>query len=166
MLVDHKPITWRGFPLWHFLLLLAAQEGRATHLAVSSKRRRRRGPGWCFEGYSTMQSTMNVNVLGLHGSQENCNLDNNNTARKKGSLWYRRSLRGNRDRQRQNASTLPRVCKVRAARPTQVDMMQHYLRQSLPSTIMYYYCCCINNYTELNVHMYQIYLLYYTLPTS
>lgn len=58
-----------------------------------------------------MQSTMNVNVLGLHGSQENCNLDNNNTARKKGSLWYRRSLRGNRDRQRQNASTLPRVCK-------------------------------------------------------
>ncbi|KAI3356185.1 hypothetical protein L3Q82_017440 [Scortum barcoo] len=52
---------------------------------------------------------MNFNGLQRHGSQDNCILDN--TQRKKSSLWYRRSLRGNNDRHRQNTSTLPRVHK-------------------------------------------------------
>uniref|UniRef100_A0A3B3VQU1 Cytohesin 1 interacting protein n=1 Tax=Poecilia latipinna TaxID=48699 RepID=A0A3B3VQU1_9TELE len=53
-----------------------------------------------------MQSTMNINGLQRQTSQENCNLDN--TLKKKAALWYRRSLRGNNDRHRQNTSTLPR----------------------------------------------------------
>ncbi|XP_008402207.1 cytohesin-interacting protein [Poecilia reticulata] len=53
-----------------------------------------------------MQSTMNINGLQRQSSQENCNLDN--TLKKKAALWYRRSLRGNNDRHRQNTSTLPR----------------------------------------------------------
>ncbi|KAJ0005706.1 hypothetical protein NQD34_015600 [Periophthalmus magnuspinnatus] len=55
-----------------------------------------------------MQATMNFNVFGRHGSQENCNQED----KKKSSLWYRRSVKGSRDRQRQNTATLPR-CKVR-----------------------------------------------------
>ncbi|XP_047456019.1 cytohesin-interacting protein [Mugil cephalus] len=61
-----------------------------------------------------MQSTMNVNGLQRQGSQENYILDN--TLRKKSSLWYRRSLRGSSDRQRQNTGTLPRVCKPKQTR--------------------------------------------------
>uniref|UniRef100_A0A8C6V1M1 Cytohesin 1 interacting protein n=1 Tax=Neogobius melanostomus TaxID=47308 RepID=A0A8C6V1M1_9GOBI len=57
-----------------------------------------------------MQSTMNFNMFGRYGSQENCSQEGN-TSRKKGSLWHRRSLKGNRDRQRQNVTTLPRVGK-------------------------------------------------------
>ncbi|XP_054888026.1 cytohesin-interacting protein [Poeciliopsis prolifica] len=53
-----------------------------------------------------MQSTMNINGLQRQSSQENCNLDH--TLKKKAALWYRRSLRGNNDRRRQNTSTLPR----------------------------------------------------------
>uniref|UniRef100_A0A3B3ZSQ5 PDZ domain-containing protein n=1 Tax=Periophthalmus magnuspinnatus TaxID=409849 RepID=A0A3B3ZSQ5_9GOBI len=53
-----------------------------------------------------MQATMNFNVFGRHGSQENCNQED----KKKSSLWYRRSVKGSRDRQRQNTATLPR-CK-------------------------------------------------------
>ncbi|XP_044073681.1 cytohesin-interacting protein isoform X1 [Siniperca chuatsi] len=53
-----------------------------------------------------MQSTMNVNGLQRQSSQENYILDN--TLRKKNSLWYRRSLRGNNDRHRQNTGSLPR----------------------------------------------------------
>ncbi|KAK5600244.1 hypothetical protein CRENBAI_003767 [Crenichthys baileyi] len=53
-----------------------------------------------------MQSTMNVNGFQRQSSQENCNLDN--TLRKKAALWYRRSLRGNSDRHRQNTGSLPR----------------------------------------------------------
>ncbi|XP_035031197.1 cytohesin-interacting protein [Hippoglossus stenolepis] len=63
--------------------------------------------GWCFEDYSTMQSTMNSNGLQRQGSQEIVD----NTHRKKRSLWSRRSLRGNNDRHRQNTSSLPRDCK-------------------------------------------------------
>ncbi|XP_018557954.1 cytohesin-interacting protein [Lates calcarifer] len=54
-----------------------------------------------------MQSTMNFNGLQRQGSQDNYILDN--TQRKKSSLWYRRSLRGNSDRHRQNANSVPRV---------------------------------------------------------
>uniref|UniRef100_A0A4W6FN86 Cytohesin 1 interacting protein n=1 Tax=Lates calcarifer TaxID=8187 RepID=A0A4W6FN86_LATCA len=57
-----------------------------------------------------MQSTMNFNGLQRQGSQDNYILDN--TQRKKSSLWYRRSLRGNSDRHRQNANSVPRVCKI------------------------------------------------------
>lgn len=53
-----------------------------------------------------MQSTMNINGLQRQSSQENCNLDG--TLRKKAALWYRRSLRGNSDRHRQNHGSLPR----------------------------------------------------------
>lgn len=56
-----------------------------------------------------MQSTMNFNGLQRQGSQENYILDN--TLRKKCSLWYRRSLKGNSDRHRQNNSSTPRVRK-------------------------------------------------------
>ncbi|XP_059199161.1 cytohesin-interacting protein [Centropristis striata] len=56
-----------------------------------------------------MQSTMNFNGLPRQGSQENYILDN--TLRKKCSLWYRRSLRGNNDRHRHNTASLPRVSK-------------------------------------------------------
>ncbi|XP_072300464.1 cytohesin-interacting protein isoform X2 [Eucyclogobius newberryi] len=58
-----------------------------------------------------MLSTMNFNVFGRYGSQENCNQEQASVSKKKGSLWYRRSLKGSRDRQRQNAATLPRSCK-------------------------------------------------------
>ncbi|KAM3861954.1 cytohesin-interacting protein [Diretmus argenteus] len=50
-------------------------------------------------------STMNSNALQRQSSQDSYILDN--TLRKKGRLWYRRSLRGNNDRQ-QNTGTLPR----------------------------------------------------------
>ncbi|KAM8750078.1 cytohesin-interacting protein isoform 1-T2 [Acanthopagrus schlegelii] len=56
-----------------------------------------------------MQSTMNSNGLQRQSSQENYILDN--TLRKKCSLWYRRSLKGNNDRHRQNTGSLPRVRK-------------------------------------------------------
>ncbi|KAM3607501.1 uncharacterized protein V6R79_008895 [Siganus canaliculatus] len=61
-----------------------------------------------------MQSTMNLNGLQHQGSQENFIVDN--SLRKKCSLWYRRSLRGNNDRHRQNTASLPRVCKPRPSR--------------------------------------------------
>ncbi|KAL7384532.1 hypothetical protein ABVT39_004259 [Epinephelus coioides] len=61
-----------------------------------------------------MQSTMNFNGLPRQGSQESYILDN--TLRKKCSLWYRRSLRGNNDRHRHNTGTLPRVCKPKPSR--------------------------------------------------
>uniref|UniRef100_A0A3Q2Q1C4 Cytohesin 1 interacting protein n=1 Tax=Fundulus heteroclitus TaxID=8078 RepID=A0A3Q2Q1C4_FUNHE len=61
---------------------------------------------WCFESYSIMQSTMNVDGLQRQSSHDNCNVDN--TLRKKAALWYRRSLRGSSDRRRQNTGSLPR----------------------------------------------------------
>ncbi|XP_068429021.1 cytohesin-interacting protein [Clinocottus analis] len=61
-----------------------------------------------------MQSTMNFNGLPRQSSQENYILDN--TLRKKCSLWYRRSLKGNTDRHRQNTGSLPRVCKTKQTR--------------------------------------------------
>ncbi|XP_054471479.1 cytohesin-interacting protein [Anoplopoma fimbria] len=61
-----------------------------------------------------MQSTMNFNGLPRQGSQDNFILDN--TLRKKCSLWYRRSLRGNNDRQRHNTGSLQRVCKPKQTR--------------------------------------------------
>ncbi|XP_078117897.1 cytohesin-interacting protein [Sander vitreus] len=63
-----------------------------------------------------MQSTMNFNGLARQGSQENYILDN--TLRKKCSLWYRRSLRGNNDRHRHNTGSLPRVCKPKETHST------------------------------------------------
>ncbi|XP_034042984.1 cytohesin-interacting protein isoform X2 [Thalassophryne amazonica] len=56
-----------------------------------------------------MQSTMNFNGIHCQVSKDSDILDN--TLRKKSSLWYRRSLRGNDDRHRHNAGTLPRTCK-------------------------------------------------------
>ncbi|KAM9347227.1 cytohesin-interacting protein [Symphorus nematophorus] len=56
-----------------------------------------------------MQSTMNLNGLQRQASQENYIVDN--TLRKKCSLWYKRSLKGNNDRHRQNIGSLPRVRK-------------------------------------------------------
>ncbi|XP_068185737.1 cytohesin-interacting protein [Antennarius striatus] len=56
-----------------------------------------------------MQSTMNFNGLRSNNSQENSVLDN--SLRKKCSLWYRRSLKGNGDRNRQNTGSLPRLNK-------------------------------------------------------
>ncbi|XP_071327518.1 cytohesin-interacting protein [Trachinotus anak] len=61
-----------------------------------------------------MQSTMNFNGLQGQGTQENYILDN--TPRKKTSLWSRRSLRGSIDRQRQNTTSLQRVCKPKPTR--------------------------------------------------
>ncbi|KAL6100739.1 cytip [Pungitius sinensis] len=61
-----------------------------------------------------MQTAMNFNGLQRQGSQENSNLDN--TLRKKCSLWYRRSLRGQSDRQRHNTGSLPTVCKSKQTR--------------------------------------------------
>ncbi|XP_034549953.1 cytohesin-interacting protein [Notolabrus celidotus] len=58
-----------------------------------------------------MQSTMNFNGLERRASQDNYIVDN--TLRKKCSLWYRRSLRGNSDRPRQNTGSLPRVRKAK-----------------------------------------------------
>ncbi|XP_034742469.1 cytohesin-interacting protein [Etheostoma cragini] len=63
-----------------------------------------------------MQSTMNFNGFTHQGSQENNILDN--TLRKKCSLWYRRSLRGNNDRHRHNTGSLPRVCKPKQTHST------------------------------------------------
>ncbi|KAK1875710.1 Cytohesin-interacting protein [Dissostichus eleginoides] len=57
-----------------------------------------------------MQSTMNFNGLQRQSSQENYILDN--TLRKKCSLWSRRSVRGNNDRQRNNTGSLSRVSKT------------------------------------------------------
>uniref|UniRef100_UPI0037E78B90 cytohesin-interacting protein n=1 Tax=Semicossyphus pulcher TaxID=241346 RepID=UPI0037E78B90 len=51
-----------------------------------------------------MQSTMNFNGLQRQASQDNYIVDN--TLRKKCSLWYRRSLRGDRDRPRQSTGSL------------------------------------------------------------
>ncbi|CAJ1079268.1 cytohesin-interacting protein [Xyrichtys novacula] len=56
-----------------------------------------------------MQSTMNFNGFERQSSQDNYIVDN--TPRKKCSLWYRRSLRGNNERPRQNTASLPRVRK-------------------------------------------------------
>uniref|UniRef100_A0A668A3T3 Cytohesin 1 interacting protein n=1 Tax=Myripristis murdjan TaxID=586833 RepID=A0A668A3T3_9TELE len=53
-----------------------------------------------------MQSTMNFNGLHRQSSQDSYILDN--AAKKKGGLWYRRSLKGNNDRHRQSTGTLPR----------------------------------------------------------
>ncbi|TNN84515.1 Cytohesin-interacting protein [Liparis tanakae] len=86
------------------IVLLAAQRGRATRSLESCCSR----TGWRFKDYSTMQSTMNFIGLSRQGSQENYILDN--TLRKKCSLWYQRSLKGNNDRH-QNTGVLPRVCK-------------------------------------------------------
>ncbi|XP_056290463.1 cytohesin-interacting protein [Pseudoliparis swirei] len=61
-----------------------------------------------------MQSTMNFIGLSRQGSQENYILDN--TLRKKCSLWYQRSLKGNNDRHQQNTGFLPRVCKPKQTR--------------------------------------------------
>ncbi|XP_069009804.1 cytohesin-interacting protein [Embiotoca jacksoni] len=61
-----------------------------------------------------MQSTMNFTGLQRQSSQDNYILDN--TLRKKSSLWYRCSLRGNSDRLRQNMGSLPRVCKPKQTR--------------------------------------------------
>ncbi|KAK7939497.1 hypothetical protein WMY93_002823 [Mugilogobius chulae] len=58
-----------------------------------------------------MQSTMNFNMFGRYGSQENCNQETSSASKKKGSLWYRRSLKASRDGQRHNTATLPRNCK-------------------------------------------------------
>ncbi|KAK1902572.1 Cytohesin-interacting protein [Dissostichus eleginoides] len=58
-----------------------------------------------------MQSTMNFNGLQRQSSQENYILDN--TLRKKCSLWSRRSVRGNNDRQRNNTGSLSRVSKTK-----------------------------------------------------
>ncbi|KAL3056459.1 hypothetical protein OYC64_019033 [Pagothenia borchgrevinki] len=58
-----------------------------------------------------MQSTMNFNGLQRQNSQENYILDN--TLRKKCSLWSRRSLRENNDRQRNNTGSLSRVSKTK-----------------------------------------------------
>ncbi|KAF3843083.1 hypothetical protein F7725_001932 [Dissostichus mawsoni] len=58
-----------------------------------------------------MQSTMNFNGLQRQSSQENYILDN--TLRKKCSLWSRRSLRGNNDRQQNNTGSLSRVSKTK-----------------------------------------------------
>lgn len=52
---------------------------------------------------------MNFNGLQRQSSQENYILDN--TSKKKSLLWYRRSLRGNNDRHRQNTGSLPRAHK-------------------------------------------------------
>lgn len=57
---------------------------------------------------------MNFNGLQRQSSQDNYILDN--AHKKKSSLWYRRSLRGNSDRHRQNTSSLPRVCKPKQIR--------------------------------------------------
>ncbi|XP_008326962.1 cytohesin-interacting protein [Cynoglossus semilaevis] len=61
-----------------------------------------------------MQSTMNSNGLQHQSSQDRCILDN--VRRKKTSLWSRRSLRGNSDRQQTNTSSLPRGCKPKPCR--------------------------------------------------
>ncbi|XP_040057497.2 cytohesin-interacting protein [Gasterosteus aculeatus] len=57
---------------------------------------------------------MNFNGLQRQGSQENYILDN--TLKKKCSLWYRRSLKGNSGRQRHNTGSLPAVCKSKQTR--------------------------------------------------
>ncbi|KAI9530406.1 hypothetical protein NQZ68_004424 [Dissostichus eleginoides] len=54
---------------------------------------------------------MNFNGLQRQSSQENYILDN--TLRKKCSLWSRRSVRGNNDRQRNNTGSLSRVSKTK-----------------------------------------------------
>ncbi|XP_070770974.1 cytohesin-interacting protein [Enoplosus armatus] len=91
--------------MWISALTHSAQRGRATQSLKSCCSR----TWWCFEDHSSMQSTMNFNGLQRQSSQENYILDN--TLRKKSSLWYRRSLRGNNDRHRQNTGSLPRVRK-------------------------------------------------------
>lgn len=68
-----------------------------------------------------MQTTMNFNGLQRQASQESYILDN--TLRKKCSLWYRRSLRGNNDRHRHNTGSLPRVCKPK---PTRTNSLIDY----------------------------------------
>ncbi|XP_076018072.1 cytohesin-interacting protein [Genypterus blacodes] len=62
-----------------------------------------------------MQSTRNSIGLQRQSSQEEtCILDN--SMRKKSSLWYRRSLRGNGDKHRQHTGSLPRGCKTKQTR--------------------------------------------------
>nr|XP_004555461.1 cytohesin-interacting protein isoform X1 [Maylandia zebra] len=60
-----------------------------------------------------MHSIMNINGLQRQGSQESYILDN--TPKKKSSLWYRASLRGNSDRHRHSTGSQPRVCKRNSA---------------------------------------------------
>lgn len=68
-----------------------------------------------------MQSTMNFNGLQGQGIQENYILDN--VPKKKTSLWSRPSLRRISDRQRQNRSSQPRVCKPK---PTHSNSLIDY----------------------------------------
>ncbi|KAF6726628.1 Cytohesin-interacting protein [Oryzias melastigma] len=67
-----------------------------------------------------MQATMNSNGLQRRSSQDSCIVDN--TLRKKNPLWYRRSLRGNNDRHKQNPASQPRVCK-----PKQTNSLVDYM---------------------------------------
>ncbi|XP_013872144.1 cytohesin-interacting protein [Austrofundulus limnaeus] len=69
-----------------------------------------------------MQATMSFNGLQPQSSQDSSILDN--SLRKKASLWYQRSLRGNLDRHRQTTGSLPRVCKPKLTHTTSlVDYM-------------------------------------------
>ncbi|XP_041663123.1 cytohesin-interacting protein [Cheilinus undulatus] len=63
-----------------------------------------------------MQAVMNFNVLERQASQDSFLVDN--TLRKKCSLWYRRSLRGNSERSRQNTGSLSRVRKTKQSYST------------------------------------------------
>ncbi|XP_037831840.1 cytohesin-interacting protein [Kryptolebias marmoratus] len=69
-----------------------------------------------------MQATMNCNGIQRQSSQDSYILDN--SLKKKASLWYRRSLRGSNDRHRQNAGSVPGVCKPKLTHTTSlVDYM-------------------------------------------
>ncbi|KAF7665229.1 hypothetical protein LDENG_00149010 [Lucifuga dentata] len=61
-----------------------------------------------------MQSTRNFSGLQCQGSQEPYILDN--SLRKKSSLWYRRSLRGNSEKHRQNTGSLSTIYKAKPSR--------------------------------------------------
>lgn len=68
-----------------------------------------------------MQSTMNFNGFQRQGSQDNYIADN--TLRKKCSLWYRRSLKGNGERHRQSTGSQSRV---RKPKPTHSNSLVDY----------------------------------------
>lgn len=107
--VHHNHMVWIS-ALTH--LLSAAQQGRDTPHTTQAELLYgticSRAAIWCCEEralHSTMQSTMNLNRLLRQGSQDSYIMEG--SLRKKGHLWYRRSLRGHHDKPSQNGGTTP-----------------------------------------------------------
>uniref|UniRef100_A0A8C6PXK7 Cytohesin 1 interacting protein n=1 Tax=Nothobranchius furzeri TaxID=105023 RepID=A0A8C6PXK7_NOTFU len=68
-----------------------------------------------------MQNKLHLNTMNFNGLQRESSQEVQENSLKKKPLWYRRSLRGNTDRHRQNAGTQPRACKPKPTTTSLVD---------------------------------------------